>query len=69
MGGGADLSGADLTGANLNDTNLNGTEYDTRTIFPENFIIPGCMIFHIPNESQEDFRKRARKCKEQYLEE
>jgi uncharacterized protein YjbI with pentapeptide repeats len=45
MGLGADLSGADLSGANLSNANLSGVQYDSKTIFPNDFVIPECMIF------------------------
>ncbi|MDR1494327.1 MAG: pentapeptide repeat-containing protein [Planctomycetaceae bacterium] len=58
MGGGADLSGADLTGANLNDTNLNRTEYDARTIFSENFVIP--ILISLTTQFFTKFHKTSR---------
>ncbi|MDR1382703.1 MAG: pentapeptide repeat-containing protein [Planctomycetaceae bacterium] len=69
IGGGADLAGANLTGANLQNVNLNGTQYDSKTIFPEGFIVPECMILRRDDESDQEFSKRAKEIKTKHYEE
>lgn len=68
IGKGADLCGADLTEAKFCETVLVGTIYNSKTIFPEDFVVPDWMIFKRDEENNDEFHTRVFKAKAIYWE-